>query len=248
MKVIAVIPARYDSERLPGKLMKDLCGAPVVVRTFQAVYDSRLFDQILVVTDSDIILDDLSSRNIPVIKSKKTHQSGSDRIAEAIENYDVDVVINIQADEPFIDKKALRKMLKAFEKDHQKQVIDVVSLMVRVKDSQRFKNPNEVKVVVDSNDFALYFSRAPIPFERTKISKSVFLKHIGVYGFRKSALIEFYNAEQSSLEQLEKLEQLRYLEMGKKIKMILTDFHTIGIDTIEDLEEARREFNFNQCR
>lgn len=238
MKTIAMIPARYSASRFPGKLMKDLEGKPVILRTYEAAVNSQLFDEVFVVTDSDMIYELIQSANGKVIKSLKEHSCGSDRIAEAVENMNVDIVINVQGDEPFIDKKSLEKLIALFQNDTQREV-DLASLMVEMNTIADVQNPNNVKVIVDPNDFALYFSRSPIPYQRDEEIDITYYKHVGVYAFRKEALIEFYHTPVTPLEAAEKIEAIRYSEMGKKIKMIKTDFVAVGIDTPEDLEKAK---------
>ena len=239
MKVIAMIPARYSASRFPGKLMKDLEGKPVILRTYEAALKSQLFDDVFVVTDSDVIFDVINSANGKAIKSKKEHACGSDRIAEAVEDMDVDIVINVQGDEPFIDESSLSKLVTLFKNDSKKE-IDLASLMVELKSKEDVLNPNNVKVIVDPSDFALYFSRSPIPYHRDQDIDVTYYKHVGVYAFRKEALIEFYNTPITPLEAAEKIEAIRYSEMGKKIKMLKTDFVAVGIDTPEDLEKAKQ--------
>jgi 3-deoxy-manno-octulosonate cytidylyltransferase (CMP-KDO synthetase) len=170
--------------------------------------------------------------------SVNEHESGSDRIAEAVENLDVDIVVNVQGDEPFINKEPLAKVINVFRNDFDKNV-DLASLMFEITDEEEINNPNSVKVVTDQNGFALYFSRSVIPFPREKNVGVRYMKHIGIYAFRKQALLDFYSLPMKSLEASEKLEQLRYLEFGKRIKMVETNQGSIGIDTPEDLEKAR---------
>lgn len=239
MKIIAVIPARYASTRFPGKLLQDLGGKTVVVRTYEAAVNTNLFDDVFVVTDSDLIFEEIVAHGGKAIKSAKQHESGSDRIAEAIQNIDVDVVINVQGDEPFIDKESLAQLIAAFRNDNEAK-IDLASLMRIIKEEDEITNPNNVKVVVDQNGFALYFSRSVIPYPRAIDVGVSYFQHIGIYAFRKQALLDFYQLPMQSLEASEKLEQLRYLEFGKRIKMITTTHVGIGIDTPEDLEKARK--------
>lgn len=239
MKIIAVIPARYASTRFPAKLMQDLGGKTVILRTYEAAIATKLFDDVFVVTDSDIIFDEIVSNGGKAIKSIKEHESGSDRIAEAIEHLDVDIVVNVQGDEPFIDVDPLQKVIEVFQKDSDKQV-DLASVMREITNEDDINNPNNVKVVVDQNGFALYFSRSVIPYPREKNVGVRYFQHIGIYAFRKQALLDFYNLPMQSLEASEKLEQLRYLEFGKRIKMVETNHNGIGIDTPEDLEKARK--------
>lgn len=238
MKIIAVIPARYASTRFPAKLMQDLGGKTIILRTYQAAIDTHLFEDVFVVTDSDIIYNEITSNGGKAIMSVKEHESGSDRIAEAVANLDVDIVVNVQGDEPFIDKDSLQQLISVYHADVTKN-IDLASLMREIKDESEIQNPNNVKVVVDQTNFALYFSRSVIPYPREKNAGVRYFQHIGIYAFRKQALIDFYALPMQSLEASEKLEQLRYLEFGKRIKMVETTHVGIGIDTPEDLEKAR---------
>lgn len=239
MKIIAVIPARYASTRFPAKLMQDLGGKTVILRTYEAAIETHLFDDVFVVTDSDLIYNEIISNGGKAIMSIKEHESGSDRIAEAVENMDVDIVINVQGDEPFINKKPLEQVIQIFRNDTEKKV-DLASLMFEIKEKSEIENPNNVKVIVDQNGFALYFSRSVIPYPREENVGVRYMKHIGIYAFRKEALMDFYRLPMLSLEASEKLEQLRYLEYGKRIRMVETDHGSIGIDTLEDLEKARK--------
>ncbi|MFC7772839.1 3-deoxy-manno-octulosonate cytidylyltransferase [Flavobacterium sp. GCM10027622] len=241
MKIIAVIPARYASSRFPAKLMQDLGGKTVILRTYEAAITTHLFDDVFVVTDSDLIFNEITSNGGKAIMSIKEHESGSDRIAEAVLNMEVDVVINVQGDEPFIDKEPLEKVIEVFRNDTDKKV-DLASLMFEIKDKTDIENPNNVKVIVDQQGFALYFSRSVIPYPREENVGVRYMKHIGIYAFRKEALMDFYTLPMLSLEASEKLEQLRYLEYGKRIRMVETSHASIGIDTPEDLEKARKLF------
>ncbi len=238
MKIIAVIPARYASTRFPAKLLQDLGGKSVIVRTYEAAMATQLFDDVFVVTDSDLIFKEIESNGGKAIMSSKEHESGSDRIAEAVENMNVDVVVNVQGDEPFINKEALSQLVEVFKNDTDKKV-DLASLMFEITEKDEVSNPNNVKVIVDQQGFALYFSRSVIPFPREENVGVRYMKHIGIYAFRKEALMDFYRLPMLSLEASEKLEQLRYLEYGKRIRMIETSHGSIGIDTPEDLEKAR---------
>lgn len=238
MKIIAVIPARYASTRFPAKLMQDLGGKTVILRTYEAAVETNLFDDVFVVTDSDLIFDEIISNGGKAIMSVNEHESGSDRIAEAVANMDVDIVINVQGDEPFINKEPLEKIIEIFKNDEARQV-DLASLMREITDESDINNPNNVKVVVDQTGFALYFSRSVIPYPRDKDAGVRYFQHIGIYAFRKQAIMDFYSLPMKSLEASEKLEQLRYLEFGKRIKMVETSHVGIGIDTPEDLEKAR---------
>ncbi len=240
MKVIAMIPARYEASRFPGKLLKDLAGKTVILRTYEASKKSKLFDEVYVVTDSDLIFNEIISNGGKAIMSVKEHESGSDRIAEAVENLNVDIVVNVQGDEPFTKKEPLFNLLEVFKSDTKKE-ISIASLMIEMKDEKEINNPNNVKVVTDEQNFAMYFSRSPIPYPREK-STAIYYKHIGVYAFRKEALLKFTELPINRLEATEKLENLRFIANGLKVKMVETDQIAIGIDTPEDLEKANAIF------
>jgi 3-deoxy-manno-octulosonate cytidylyltransferase (CMP-KDO synthetase) len=237
MKIIAMIPARYQASRFPGKLMKDLGGKPVILRTYEAAIKTNLFDEVYIVTDSQIILNSIEKVGGKVIMSRKEHECGSDRIAEAVEDLDADIVVNVQGDEPFIDDKSLSKLIDVFKCDTNQEV-DLASLKVQITNNDDIQNPNNVKVITDVNNMAIYFSRSIIPFHRDTDINVKYYKHKGVYAFRKQALIYFYNTPITPLEAAEKIEAIRYQEMGKKIKMVETDVESVGIDTPEDLEKA----------
>ncbi len=241
MKVIAMIPARYGANRFPGKLMKDLAGKTVILRTYEATKNSNLFDEVYVVTDSDIILNEIISNGGKAIHSLKNHETGSDRIAEAVQNIDAEIVVNVQGDEPFTQRKSLMKLLNVFKNDIEKEV-DVATLMFRMDDKAEINNPNNVKVVTDEQNFAMYFSRSPIPYPREN-SKATYFKHIGIYAFRREALLKFTKLPINSLESSEKLENLRFLANGMRVKVVETSEIAIGIDTPEDLEKANTIFN-----
>ncbi|MDG1285363.1 MAG: 3-deoxy-manno-octulosonate cytidylyltransferase [Flavobacteriaceae bacterium] len=238
MKVIAMIPARYSASRFPGKLMQDLAGKSVILRTYEATIKTNLFSAVYVVTDSEIISNEITNHGGNVIMSQNKHDSGSDRIAEAVQNVDCDIVVNVQGDEPFTERMSLQKVLSAFENDPNEE-IDLASLMVHITDADEIQNPNSVKVIVDQRNFALYFSRSPIPFQRDKTIETKYFKHKGIYAFRKKALLDFTKLPMQMLEASEKIECIRYLELGKKIKMVETDIQGIEIDTPEDLERAK---------
>ena len=237
-KVIAVIPARYNSTRFPGKMMEMLGNRTIITTTYQNVLETGLFDEVFVATDSELIFDEISKNGGKAVMTGE-HETGSDRIAEAVQNIDCDIVINVQGDEPFLKKDPLKQLIDVFYKDDKKE-ISLASLKIQLKESDEIRNPNNVKVITDNNGFALYFSRSVIPFQRELSYDVTYYKHIGVYAFRKEALLKFSSLEMTPLEISEKLEQLRYLENGMKIKMVETDFVGIGIDTPEDLEKAKK--------
>lgn len=234
MKIFAVIPARYAATRFPGKLMQKLGDKTVIAHTYQNTLNSKLFHEVWVATDSEIIYKEIESLGGNVVMSRAVHESGSDRIAEAIELMDVDIVVNVQGDEPFIQQEPLKKLIRSFDDPF----VNVASLMQPITNEADIVNPNIVKVVVNAKNDALYFSRSPIPYNRNEESDVKYQRHIGVYGFRKDILLRFTKWKQGVLEQIEKLEQLRYLENGISIRMTETFFSGIGIDTPEDLEKA----------
>jgi len=238
MKVIAVIPARYNSTRFPGKLMEILGDRTVINTTYQNVVDTGLFDDVFVATDSELIFDEISKNGGKAVMTGE-HETGSDRIAEAVQNINCDIIINVQGDEPFLKKEPLKQLIDVFSNDDKKE-ISLASLKIQLKESEEIQNPNNVKVITDNNGFALYFSRSVIPFHRELAYNVKYYKHIGVYAFRKEALIKFSSLEMTPLEISEKLEQLRYLENGMKIKLVETDFIGVGIDTPEDLDKAKK--------
>lgn len=237
MKTIAVIPARYAATRFPGKLMSNLGGKSVILTTYENTLATQLFDDVFVVTDSDIIYEEIKHQGGNAIMSIREHQTGSDRIAEAVKNINCDIVINVQGDEPFVNKNALEKLIKAYHNDS-KEEISLATLAQEITSEEDIYNPNCVKVNWDFHNFALYFSRSPIPYPRDTEFQAQYFQHIGIYAFRKSALLRFSKLPMLQNEKAEKLEQLRYLEYGMKIKVFETAFMGIGIDTPEDLKKA----------
>lgn len=240
MKIIAMIPARYEASRFPGKLMKDLAGKSVIIRTYENAVSTGLFEDVYVVTDSDIIFNEILAHGGKAIMSIAKHECGSDRIAEAVADIDCDIVVNVQGDEPNVHPEALSKLLNVFNSDVAAE-IDLASIMHRIEAKEEIENINNVKVIVDTNNFALYFSRSPIPFARDT-STAKYYKHQGIYAFRKAAILEFTKMPMEYLEASEKIECLRYLAYNKTIKMVKTEHISIGIDTPEDLVKANAEF------
>lgn len=236
-KVIAVIPARYNSTRFPGKMMEILGNRTIITTTYQNVLETGLFDEVFVATDSELIFDEISKNGGKAVMTGE-HETGSDRIAEAVQNIDCDIVINVQGDEPFLKKEPLKQLIDVFYKDEKKK-ISLASLKIQLKNKEEIENPNNVKVITDNDGFALYFSRSVIPYPREIHPDVAYFKHIGVYAFRKNALLNFAQLPMQPLEISEKIECIRYLEYGMKIKMIETDFVGVGIDVPEDLEKAR---------
>jgi len=237
MRIIAMIPARYAATRFPAKLMQMLGDKTVIRHTYDNAVATCLFDEAIVVTDSDIIYNEIVSHGGKAKMSIKRHESGSDRIAEAVENMDVDIVLNIQGDEPFVQTDPLKRLLEVFKNDKENNM-QVASLMQVLKDRKFIDDPNYVKVAVDKNNNALFFSRSVIPYPRSKDAVPTYYEHIGVYAFRKKALLDFTTWPITPLEAIEKIECLRYLENGIPVKMVVTEYMGIEIDTPEDLVRA----------
>ena len=229
-----MIPARYAATRFPAKLMQLLGNKTVIRHTLDNTIATGLFDDVMVVTDSQIIFDEITDNGGKAIMSIREHESGSDRIAEAIADMDVDIVLNVQGDEPFVNVHMLQKLLDVF-KD---KTVQVASLMQLLTDEKNIADPNYVKVAVDKNMNSLLFSRSPIPYHRDTTIQPVYYEHIGVYAFKKQALLNFTNWAITPLEAAEKIECLRYLENGILLRMVITDYMGIEIDTPEDLEKA----------
>ena len=234
IKKIAFIPARYAATRFPAKLMQQLGNKTVIRHTYDNTVNTGLFDEVLVVTDSEIIYNEIVTNGGKAKMSIKEHESGSDRIAEAIADMVVDIVVNVQGDEPFVQKEPLQKLLQVFEDDN----VQVASLMKILTEEKYIADPNYVKVAVDKNMNSLLFSRSPIPYHRDKTVSPIYYEHIGVYAFRKQALLNFSNWQMTPLEVAEKIECLRYLENGVPLKMVITEYMGVEIDTPEDLEKA----------
>ncbi len=234
-----MIPARYAATRFPAKLMQPLGNKTVIRHTYDNTVATGLFDDVFVVTDSDIIYQEITTYGGKAIMSQRTHESGSDRIAEAVENMPAQIVVNVQGDEPFVNQSALQELLAAFEGPAGERV-QVASLMQRMTNPEQINDPNFVKVAVDKNSFSLFFSRSVIPYPRAVLPETCYYEHIGVYAFRKEALLNFTRWPMSPLEAAEKVECLRYLENGFPIKMILTQYMGVEIDTPEDLRKAEQ--------
>jgi 3-deoxy-D-manno-octulosonate cytidylyltransferase len=230
----AFIPARYAATRFPAKLMQMLGDKTVIRHTYDNTKATGLFDEVYVVTDSEIIFNEIVSNGGKAIMSKKTHESGSDRIAEAVENLDIDIVVNVQGDVPFVKREPLERVLACFEDS----TVKVASLMQVLNNQASIEDPNYVKVAVDKNWNALFFSRSVIPYPRSTDIAITYYEHVGVYAFKKQALIDFTNWPMSPLEAAEKIECLRYLENGVSIKMAVTNYMGVEIDTPEDLIKA----------
>ncbi len=234
MKVVALIPARYQSTRFPGKMLARLGTKTVIRQTYERAVGFCIFDDVYVVTDHEGIYNEIVGHGGKALKSTKHHETGTDRIAEVAENIDADVIFNIQGDEPFIKPDPIKVLLQSF----QDVSVDVATLMQRLESPQEINDPNFVKVVKDSNDFVLYFSRSPIPYNRDGTSDIVHYEHIGVYAFRKKSLLKFSNLSATPNELAEKVESIRFLEHGMKIRVYETEYMGIEIDTEQDLIKA----------
>lgn len=245
MKKIIIIPARLNSSRLPNKVLLDLKGKTVLQRVYEQCLKAKSIDEVYIATDSKEIMKSCSLFTQNVIMTDISHQSGTDRLAEAVMSIECNIIINVQGDEPFIEPSLIDKLADSF---HDSDTV-MTSALHKIEKVEDLKNSNVVKVTVDNNNNALYFSRSIIPYCRDELdnllnhSKNIpesfrFFRHLGIYGYRKEFLLSYSKMEQSSLEKLEKLEQLRVLENGYKIKMVETDYNSIGIDTQEDYEKA----------
>jgi len=247
MKKVIVIPARLDSSRLPKKVLLDLKGKTVIQRVYEQCLKVKNIDGVYIATDSTEIEGVCRSFTDHIILTKSSHQSGTDRIGEAVSRIDCDIVVNVQGDEPFIDPNLIEELVHSFDHDQ----VSMASAMSKIENIKDLQDPNVVKVVVDTQNNAIYFSRAPIPFPRDhqeiiysneELKKHNFFRHIGIYGYQKDFLAKYIKMEQTNLEKLEKLEQLRVIENGFKIKMIEAATSLIGIDTQEDYEEALKKY------
>jgi 3-deoxy-manno-octulosonate cytidylyltransferase (CMP-KDO synthetase) len=236
MRTIAMIPARYAATRFPAKLMQLLKDKTVIRHTYDNTLATGLFDEVIVVTDSEIIFNEITAHGGKAKMSVKEHESGSDRIAEAAADMDIDIIVNVQGDEPFVQKEPLQKLLATFNDP----TVQVASLMQVLYDEKFIKDPNYVKVAVDKNMNSLLFSRSVIPYPRDKEVAVTYYEHIGVYAFRKQALMNFTSWPITPLEAAEKVECLRYLENGISLKMVVTKYMGVEIDTPEDLERASK--------
>ncbi|MBI5858279.1 MAG: 3-deoxy-manno-octulosonate cytidylyltransferase [Sphingobacteriales bacterium] len=235
-KIIAAIPARYAATRFPAKLMQLLGNKTVIRHTYDNTVATGLFDEVMVATDSEIIFKEITSHGGKAVMSKKEHESGTDRIAEAVADMDVDIVVNVQGDEPFVKREPLEKLLQQFIDPS----VQVASLMQIMTDEKQINDPNYVKVAVDKNMNSLFFSRSVIPYPREKNIPAVYYEHIGVYAFLKQALIDFTFWPITPLEAAEKIECLRFLENGIPLRMVVVDYMGVEIDTPEDLKRANR--------
>ena len=235
MKIIGIIPARYSATRLPGKPLADICGKPLIQYVYEQARKSGLLEDVIVATDDERIWEAVEEFGGKAVMTSPTHPSGTDRCAEVARQIDCDFVINIQGDEPLIPPEVIDKVAEALmESDEEIPMTSAATLA----NKEERENSNVVKVVTDQKGIALYFSRSPIPFYRNPVAPT--LRHIGIYGYRKDFLLKFVSLPQTPLEKTESLEQLRALEHGFKIKIVLVDYSPVGVDTPEDLERVRK--------
>ena len=244
MKILGVIPARYSSTRLKGKVLADINGKPMIQHVWERAKKSSLLNDVLIACDDERVVQAAKKFGAKVVLTSPAHPSGSDRIAEAVKSLDADVVINIQGDEPLIDPSTIDTLAQAMNNDPACVMATVITALNQEED---VLDPNCVKVVVDQNKNALYFSRSAIPYhrEKTDFSQTEYYKHLGIYAYRKDFLLAFVRLPKSRLEKIEQLEQLRVLEAGYKIKTVLTDQQTIGVDTDADLLRVKEFFKKN---
>lgn len=236
MKIIGVIPARYSSTRFPGKPLADIGGKPMIQHAWESSSKSKLINELCVATDDKRIYDAVGRFWGKAVMTSSKHTSGSDRIGEVVKNIKCDIVVNIQGDEPFINPANIDKAIKPLLADSK---IQVSTLCTRIKNKEEINNPNVVKVVTDKKGFALYFSRHGIPFNRDDAKGITYYKHIGLYVYRKDYLMKFIKLKPSKLEIAEKLEQLRILENGERIKVVVTNIDSVTVDTKEDLKKIK---------
>jgi 3-deoxy-manno-octulosonate cytidylyltransferase (CMP-KDO synthetase) len=239
MKAIGVIPARFASTRFPGKVLALIQGKPMIEHVWNRAKGCRELNDLLIACDDEKVLKTAQGFGAKAVMTRPEHPSGSDRIAEAVDRLDFDIVVNIQGDEPFIESRVIDGLVTALKTDAKASMATVIK---EIKDDADIKNPNVVKVVIDKNQYALYFSRAPIPYDRnaTRQPGTKYFKHLGLYAYRKDFLMAYKDWPKSKLEETEQLEQLRVLEAGHKIKTIETDVETLAVDTPEDLAKIER--------
>lgn len=237
MRVIALIPGRLGASRFPEKLLADIKGKSVIRRTYESAVKTGLFAEVIVVADHDRIIEEVKGFGGKTIKSKREYESGTDRIAEAAVDMEADVFLNVQGDEPFVQREPLEKLLRVFVGEKGEN-IQVASIVQKMESPESVNNPNFVKVVLSQNNDAMYFSRSPIPFLRDKDYQPDYYQHIGVYAFRKEALMKFPQLPMTPLEKAEKIECLRFLENSISMKMVVTKYDGVGIDVPDDINRA----------
>ena len=237
MDAIGVIPARYGSTRFEGKVLKDLCGKPVIQHVYERAKKAKMLDDLIIAADDDRIIKTVEGFGGKAVFTSKSHSTGTDRLTEVVNAIDVKIVVNIQGDEPLINPMVIDDLVRAMQDD---KTISMATVVKKSNSMEEFKSPDVVKAILDENNFAMYFSRSPVPtLLKLDAKGSYFYKHIGIYAYNKDFLFTFKKLPESYLEKNERLEQLRALEGGYKIKAIETKFETVGVDTPEDLELAR---------
>lgn len=235
MKCLCVIPARYESTRLPGKPLREIAGKPMIVRVYERAKCAKNISEVLVATDDERIKEAVTASGGLAVMTRKDHKTGTDRLAEVAEKYDdAELIINVQGDEPLIDPELIDNLAKLFETD---SLLQMATVKTEIKNEEEMKNPNNVKVVTDKDGYALYFSRSLLPYPRKAGIAKVY-KHIGIYAYRRDFLLKYAKMESTPLEVTESLEQLRALENGYRIKVIETDKEFVGVDTEEDLKRV----------
>jgi len=244
MKILCIIPARYESSRFPGKPLAKIGGKPMIQMTYERCVATGLFDKVVVATDNDLIVNAINSFKGNVVMTSKDHPSGTDRCFEAFKKLgnDYDAILNVQGDEPFISTESIAAVVKMLKSD-----ASVATLVVHASSINQVMDPNKVKVVLNSDDEAMYFSRSPVPFIRDVendnwLGENKFYIHLGIYGFNANVIPEIIKMPKSRLESLEKLEQLKWLENGVRIKCGLVEDAPLGVDTPEDLKNAEQFF------
>lgn len=237
MKAVALIPARLGATRFPGKMLAPVKGKSVILRTYESAVATGLFSQVVVVSDSEQIMEEITKNGGIAIKSKREYESGTDRIAEVAASLDADVFVNVQGDEPFVQRQPLHDLLQVFEGTEGEKV-QVASLVQELKELEFIEDPNYVKVALDLNNNALFFSRSVVPYPRNKEVAITYYEHIGVYAFRKQALMQFTQWPLTPLEIAEKIECLRFLEHGVPMRMVVTQYMGVEIDTPQDITRA----------
>jgi len=239
LKALCIIPARYASTRLPGKPLKDICGKPMICRVYERAKLAKSVDEVIVATDDERIFRAVESNNGRAMMTRADHKTGTDRLAEVAEKFsDVDVIVNVQGDEPLIESRLIDELIAQFDDAE----LQMATVAVELNDEDEMKNPNNVKVVIDKKNNALYFSRSLIPYPRNAGKSKVF-KHIGIYAYRRNFLLDYAKMPSTPLEESESLEQLRALENGYKIRVIKSDCKFVGVDTEEDLKRVNEIYS-----
>jgi 3-deoxy-manno-octulosonate cytidylyltransferase (CMP-KDO synthetase) len=238
MQVIGVIPSRYSSTRFEGKVIADLLGKPMIQHVWEKAKQAKTLDEVIIACDDERVAEVATSFGAKIAMTSKDHTCGTDRISEVVNPIDVEIVINIQGDEPLIHPTTIDSLARCLMED---KSLCMATVIKRIEDPEALADPHVVKVVVDKNNFALYFSRATIPFraQNSEEENPAYYKHIGLYGYTKDFLFTYKNLPVAGLEKIERLEQLRVLENGFRIKVIETKYDTIGVDTPQDLEKVK---------